>query len=129
MNNARVQTGKFKVALKSLGLVILFLILCWSLIQNVKSLVRGRQELQEIDEKVKIEAQKNEDLTNKLKELQTDFSQEKAVRDKLGLVKDGEISVVLPPKDEVRKAAPVQNQEKASSDIPNWKQWINLFLN
>lgn len=129
MNNARVQSGNFKIALKKLGLLILFLVLSWSLIQNIKALIRGKQELQEINQKVKIEEQKNKELADKLKELETDFSQEKAVRDKLGLVKDGEISVVLPPKEEVRKAAPSQNIENQSKDIPNWKQWFNLFFN
>ena len=65
---------------------------------------------------------KNEELKVKLQEAQSREFIEKIARDKLGLAKEGETVVILPPSEpEVTKSA----EEKI---IPNWQKWWKLFF-
>ena len=67
------------------------------------------------------------DLEEKLKEAESEFSIEKQIRDKLGLAKEGEIVLVLPPPDVLRKLAPADRIEEESLPDPIWKKWARLF--
>ena len=64
----------------------------------------------------------NEDLKQKLKEIQTPEYVEKIAREKFGYVKDGEAIVLMQGTgDRVQGTENVNNH-------PNWKQWWNLFF-
>lgn len=54
--------------------------------------------------------------------------EEKEARDKLGLAKPGEIVVVLPPEDVLKKLAPDYDPEDYIQEQPIFKRWIDLFF-
>src|SRR3990170_4508136 len=70
---------------------------------------------------------KEKDLEKKLEEVKSDDYIEKQIRDKLGLAKEGEIVVVLPPPEVVRKLAPKIEEQEDTLPDPNWKKWFHLF--
>ncbi len=78
------------------------------------------------------EVQKKRDeqaeLQKKLEYSESHEFVEKQLRDKLGLAKSGEIVVVLPPPEVLRRIAPKRVEEEVVIPVPNWKKWINLFL-
>lgn len=55
---------------------------------------------------------------------------EREARDKLGLVKEGEVVVVLPPEDVLRRFAPATTEDEllGEDSLPVWRRWIKTFL-
>src|SRR3989338_4046362 len=53
---------------------------------------------------------------------------EKEAREKLGLAKPGEVVVVLPADDVLRRLAPEFDQEHFAEEEPIYKRWIKLFF-
>ncbi len=80
-------------------------------------------------EKEKIEKlkQENEELQKNLEIVKSEEFIEKQLRDKLGMAKEGEIVVILPDAEEVKKFAPRIDEEEEVLPDPNWKKWIHLF--
>jgi len=76
-------------------------------------------------EKLKV---KNSELQKKIEELGSEVYIESQIRNNLGLVKEGEIVVVLPDPELLRKLAPVYEKEEKESPVVNWKKWLNLFI-
>ncbi len=65
--------------------------------------------------------QENQRLKSALSYSQTPEFIEKEARDKLFMVKAGEQKVLIPKESEGQKEAKKEN-------LPNWKQWWNLFF-
>lgn len=124
--NSQCITGYFKKGL-GYGILIAVFLMAGSIWRNIEKVMIVRREV--IKEKERIEALKkeNEELQRKIRETQSEEFIEKQIRDKLGLVKEGEIVVVLPDEETVRSFAPkIENEEDILPD-PNWKKWLNLF--
>lgn len=108
------------------GGIILFLSI--SLVRNITAIQSGKKRIEEAKSRVQeLESQKK-DLERKLAETQSQEFVERQLRDKLNLAKSGEIVVILPSEDEVRKLAPNIPEEKEDSPLPNWEKWTKLFL-
>ena len=75
----------------------------------------------------KIEAE-NAKLASELAQAQSPDFIEKQVRDKLGLGKEGEATVVLPDPDTLRKLSPTIPSETDTLPDPTWKKWLKLFI-
>jgi hypothetical protein len=84
----------------------------------------GIEEAQEQVDKLKEE---NQRLEEKIKEVRNIEFVEKQLRDKLGLAKEGEIVIVLPEDEVLRKLAPKIEEEEEVLPDPNWKKWMQLF--
>lgn len=69
----------------------------------------------------------NEELQLKIEEAKKQEYIEKQLRDKLGLSKEGEIIVVLPDADTLRKLVPPIPEEEEILPDPNWKKWLKVF--
>jgi len=69
----------------------------------------------------------NEELKKELQILGSEEYKERQLRDKLGLAKEGELIVVLPDDETLRKLAPKSLEEEDSLPDPNWKKWMHLF--
>ena len=69
----------------------------------------------------------NEELKKELQILGSEEYKERQLRDKLGLAKEGELIVVLPDDETLRKLAPKILEEEDSLPDPNWKKWMHLF--
>ena len=123
----------FQAASKKLkrysGLFVLFLcfILLWAFLKNVARMNRVRENVEEAEGRVGKLKQEGEELEAKLEVVKGEEFVEKQLRDKLGLAKEGEIVIILPEDEIVRKFAPKQTREEEVLPDPNWKKWIKLF--
>jgi len=108
-----------------LGLVALFLI---SLIRNVFRIRAASKKIDEAKGRVERLANENEDLKRQLALAQSEAFIETQFRDRLGLAKEGEIVVVLPDEETLRKIAPTTVEEEETLPDPPWKKWLKLFL-
>ena len=53
---------------------------------------------------------------------------EKEAREKLGLAKPGEVVVVLPSDDVLRRLAPEFDQEHFAEEEPIYQRWLRMFF-
>lgn len=107
------------------GFIILILI---SITKNIGKVFAIRAEVAKQKAKVaKIEAE-NLRIQMEISKAQSPEFIERQVRDKLGLVKEGETVVVLPEIEEVKKLAPKLDLEEDYLPDPNWRKWLKLFL-
>jgi len=107
--------------------VVFFLILVSSLIKSLKRINEGKALVKRNEAKLEKIQKENERLEEQLKIIQSDEFVEKQLRNKLGLVKEGEIVVVLPEADIVKKLSPIIPEEEEVKPKPNWQRWIELF--
>ncbi|OGM84628.1 hypothetical protein A2376_03270, partial [Candidatus Woesebacteria bacterium RIFOXYB1_FULL_47_31] len=100
---------KAKVKLKSyylyVGLFLGFLFLL-SLVRNVSKIADAEKRISKAQERVEKLRKENEETERRLAEVKGEEYIEKQLRDKLGLAKEGEIVVVLPDEETLRKIAP-----------------------
>lgn len=107
--------------------VVLFLILISSFIKSVKRIRIGDSVIEKTKVKIeKVEAE-NLKLAEQLKIIQSDEYLEKQLRDKMGLAKEGEIILVLPEADIVRKLSPQIPIDEEIKPKPNWQKWLEMF--
>ena len=78
-------------------------------------------KLEKIDEE-------NKKLAEQAELIQSEEFMEKQLRDNLGLAKEGEIVLVLPEADILRKLAPVVPKDEEEPLKPNWRKWMDLFI-
>ena len=67
-------------------------------------------------------------MQEKLDKVQSEEFIEKQLRDILGMVREGEIVIILPEDDIVRSFAPKFEKEEEVLPDPNWKKWLKLFF-
>lgn len=104
---------------------ILFLL---SLIRNISKISEARKRIEKVAERVEKLREENEEIKKKLAEVKGEEYIEKQLRDKLGLAKEGEIVVVLPDEETLRKIAPSIPEEEDVLPDPTWKKWLKLFF-
>ena len=107
---------------------VLILILAVSVIRNVRKAISIRSEIAREQAKVDKIKEQNARLEREIAQTQSETFIEKQVRDKLGLVKEGEAIVVLPDEETLRKLAPQIPMEEDTLPDPNWKKWLKLFF-
>ena len=115
---------------KYLNYILLFLAFLFivSLIRNILRINRANKEILRAEERVDESIAENNELKVKVEELRSPEFQEVQLRDKLDLAKEGEIVVVLPDEEILRKLAPKRIEEENILPDPNWKRWMNLFF-
>lgn len=125
--NSQHITGYFKKFVGYVTLILLVLIVI-SIIRNVGKAMSIRAEVAK--ERMRVEALKkeNEELQARISQTQSDEFVEKQIRDKLGLIKEGEIVVVLPDEEILRSLAPKLESEEDALPDPNWVRWLKLFM-
>jgi cell division protein FtsB len=110
-----------------LASIVIFLILTSSLVKSLKRIAEGKALVRRNEAKLEKIQKENEKLEEQLKIIQSDEFVEKQLRNKLGLVKEGEIVVVLPEADIVKRLSPIIPEEEEVKPKPNWQRWIDLF--
>ncbi len=107
---------------------ILVVILVVSTIKNVNRVIAIRNQVSQ--EKAKVEKMRveNKELQDQILEAQSQEFIDKQIRDRLGLIKDGETIVVLPDEEIVKSMAPNMEMEEKIFLDPNWKKWMKLFI-
>ena len=115
-----------KIYLYLFLLVLFFLSL--SFIRTISNIKRVEQKIADKEQEVQKKKEAESELQKKLEFAKSSEFMEKQLRDKLGLVKEGEIVVVLPPPEVLRQFAPKYEDEKEIPPEPNWRKWLKLFL-
>jgi len=91
--------------------------------KRIHSFSQTSQKVQEAEDRLLELRKENEALKNELKYKESGEFAEKEIRDKLGLVKEGEAIVVIPQESDS------QTQESGKEDTrPNWQKWKDLFF-
>lgn len=99
-----------------------------SIIRNVKTIKHAQKQVEEKRiELEELEAQ-NQILKDQENTISSEFYKETQLRDKLGYVKEGEIAVVLPSEEVLRKLAPDMPKKENEISEPNWRKWLKLFF-
>lgn len=119
----RFSLGKYK----NYVLLVVLVLLGLTLYRNIGRIRKSNEKIEETRQRVEELKGKNEELRQQLEVVESDLFVEKQLRDKLGLAKEGEIVVVLPDDETLRKLAPKYEEEEAAIPDPNWKKWLNLF--
>lgn len=115
---------------KLIGYAVLMLVFLMgvSVVRNVSRVYAIKREVEAEKARLAKIEKENKDLQDQIAKTQSPDFVEKQVRDKLGLVKEGETEVVLPDADTLRKLAPKFAQEEDMLPDPIWKRWLKLFL-
>lgn len=116
--------GKFSSYL----LIVFTVLLAFSLIKNITNITKANDRIVSKEKKVEGLRRENYDLEKKLTSVKSEEFIEKQLRDKLGLAREGEIVVILPDEETLRKLAPKYAEEEEELPPPNWKKWLKLFL-
>ena len=64
----------------------------------------------------------NNDLTEKLKNVESSEFIERQAREKLNLQREGEVVVVLP------QDVAIESKPQVQTEVPNWQKWWRLFF-
>ena len=110
--------------------IFLFIIAGWlgfTLIRNTYLLWQSGSRIQEAEKQLEDVTKEHQDLASQLRLIESPQFIEKEARDKLNLAKPGDIIVILPPEEELKKLAPDLSVPLEVSP-PNYLQWANLFL-
>jgi cell division protein FtsB len=119
-----VKSRSFPPNVGRLVLAIVFMATLFVISRGVFRLLSSGERVQDAQERLK-----QEELKTRLQEVNRDFYQEKQARDKLGLAKPGEIVVVLPDEDLLKRLSPrALEQENLEPPEPNWRKWARLFF-
>ncbi len=109
------------------SIVFIFMIF-YTLYKNISRLEKAKSRVERVQQdvdKLKVENQKLED---KIKYAESEEYVEKQIRDKLGRAKEGEIVLILPDPEIVKKYAPKLEDTTATEPTKkNWEKWLELF--
>jgi len=109
----------------ALGIVVLLIFSLFASISKIREVNTKIAKEKKVLEELKKD---NENLQKNLEKAQSEEFIEKQLRDKLGMAREGEIVVILPDPETVKKFAPSFDIEEESIPDPNWKKWLKLFL-
>lgn len=109
-------------------LVVLCIVLTASLLQNIAKIRHANERIEDARTKVNTLEQQNKDLSQNLDSMKSGEFVEKQLRDKLGLAKEGEIVLVLPDDDLLRRLVPKEAEDEQTLSQPNWDKWKKLFF-
>lgn len=131
MESAKSETKGLKEIFEKfsfyIGLGVLALLIM-SLLGSISRMKNVSLKIDKEKEKVEKLKKENEELQKNLEFVQSEEYVEKQLRDNLGLAKEGEIVVILPEAEIVKKFAPRIDEEEKIPLEPNWKKWMKLFL-
>lgn len=99
-----------------------------SLFGNVVAIRQAHDKISEAEMRVNELQEEHDDLAKQLEIVESDEYVESQLRDKLGMAREGEIILVLPSNDVLRKLAPSYKTTEPQLPDPNWKKWMELFM-
>jgi len=111
-----------------LAILFVILVLTLSLARNLSKAASARRTIEDKEREVEKVKKEAEDAKKRLDEASSDMYVEKQLRDTLGLVKEGEVVVILPSDDVLRSLSPKLDDEEETLPDPNWKRWMKLFM-
>jgi len=110
-------------------LLFVVVILSISLIRNIIYVGNASNRILEAQQKLEGLKSEQSKLQSELQEIKSRSYLEKQIRDKLNLVDKGEIVLVLPEEEVLKRFSPRSVQEAEEFlPPPNWKAWFELFI-
>ncbi|MCX7928747.1 MAG: hypothetical protein N2558_03635 [Patescibacteria group bacterium] len=122
------KESKFSKIVFYTGIVFLLLFLS-SFFKTLFQYFSAINIVSKYEQKVQVELDKQSEIKEKLKETDDFYFAEKMLRDKLGMARQGEIVVVLPSEDELRKIVPRLYDDVKEEKVSNWEMWLKIFYN
>ena len=110
----------------TLLLIIFFMLFISSLSQTSKKIQKVNLEVTLREEELKKLKEEQSELKIQLEEITSQEYIERQLRNELGLTKENEIVLVLPPDDILIKLLPVVEEEVLEIK-PNWQKWAEVF--
>ena len=110
----------------TLLLIIFFMLFISSLSQTSKKIQKVNLEVTLREEELKKLKGEQSELKIQLEEITSQEYIERQLRNELGLTKENEIVLVLPPDDILIKLLPVVEEEVVEIK-PNWRKWAEVF--
>ena len=107
--------------------ITVFMILISSLFKSVARIKVGNAVIEKTKAKIEKSEAENQKLADQLKITESEEFMEKQLRDKLGLAKEGEIILVLPEPEIVKKLSPQIPMEVEIKPKSNLQKWMELF--
>lgn len=126
MQRSEPQT-KRRMSFFAYFIVFLSLLLLISLVRNIARIKKAGEKITAAQQRVEDLEEEQEELKERIEEVNSQEFIEKQLRDKLGLAKEGEVIIVLPEEEVLRKLAPKPQIEEEMLPDPNWKKWAKLF--
>src|SRR5690348_12228152 len=109
------------------GIWVLILLLSLSVARNMAKISGMKRDVQKELARMAKMQKENADLEAQIVAMQGPDFVEQQIRNKLGLVKEGEAVVILPDEETVKKLAPTINKEEETLPDANWQKWLALF--
>lgn len=111
------------------AIVLLVVLVFVSTARGLVHLSSSGSKVREAENKLESARLEQERLKEELSLVESDFYREKETRDKLGLAKEGEIVVILPDENVLRRLSPRKPEPvNIYENEPNWKSWARLFF-
>lgn len=108
-------------------LIFLCFVFGFSLFRSITKVKSAQRRIEAARAKVERLKQEQTALENELKKVQSSEFQERQLRDKLGLAKEGETVVVLPEAEALKGLVPQIPEEENILPKPIWQRWWDLF--
>lgn len=108
--------------------ILVVILLTLSLLGNISKTRGSLKTIEDKKEELLALEEKNKELKENLERVKSDEFIEKQIRDQLGLAKSGEIILVLPEDDVLKKLVPEMSVEEEDLPDPIWRKWYKLFF-
>jgi len=110
-------------------LLFLLVVMGLSLIRSIYRIKNARQQITAAQNQLAELEDKQKELKDDLDMIQSQQYLDKEAHNKLNLVHEGEIVLVLPEKDVLRRLSPrTQKQDEEMRPLTNWEAWLGLFI-
>jgi cell division protein FtsB len=119
--------GDFNVFGKAF--LVLGILVVFGLLRNTYKAISAQKRLEEAREDLVEAQERKKELESELLGMSGELYVEKMARDGLGLSYEGEVVLVLPPEEEVKKFSP-RRVERQEFSLPksNWEKWWSMFF-
>jgi cell division protein FtsB len=121
----RISVNILKNRLVQILIIVVGLGLIVSLSRDILRLLRSADEIKLAAQKVEELQKEGESLAQKKNYYQSETFIEEEARNKLNMARVGETVVILPPN---LKEVLGEKENPSVKPLPNWRQWLNLFL-
>lgn len=108
--------------------LIVSLFLIFSISRSILGLLQKGKTLDEAKERVDALEEEQAKLLEMREVVESEEFVEREAREKLGLAKPGEVIVILPSDDILRKFAPKFEEEEFVEERPIWERWARMFF-
>lgn len=126
--NGNVKSG-FLAKAGQVTMIFVFVGVLLTITRGVARLVSSGDRVNVARERLAEAKRTQEELREKLLDINSDYYREKTARDQLGLARPGETVIVLPDEELLRRLSPrLLEEENNKPADPNWKKWVKLFF-